>query len=63
MLREERGGVMTLGERCDEIVRLINETLGDLPIPETGHPSSGASSTRLSQGTNPAVREPQAAVI
>jgi hypothetical protein len=27
--KKEGGGGMTLGERCDEIVRLIDETLGD----------------------------------
>jgi hypothetical protein len=34
---------MTLGERCDEIVRLIDETLGDIdstePDPRWNHPS------------------------
>ncbi|HUY23653.1 MAG TPA: hypothetical protein VMV22_15075 [Acidimicrobiales bacterium] len=45
---------MSLGERCDEIVRLIDETFADLGIEaggdEDGH---GASVTALAPATAP----------
>jgi hypothetical protein len=39
---------MTLGERCDEIVRLINETLGDLAVTGTEAPAERISSASRS---------------
>jgi hypothetical protein len=33
MFVEEEGAAMKLSERCDEIVRLIDETLADLRVP------------------------------
>jgi hypothetical protein len=47
---------MTLGDRCDEIVRLIDETLvsvaadGDAVIDTSGHPSGAGL---LGRGTRP----------
>ena len=37
MVQQEKGGsTMTLGDRCDEIVRLIDETLGSITTPVPG---------------------------
>ena len=51
---------MTLGDRCDEIVRLIDETLGSLttPVPArrrrrvetTGMPGTGAAALLVEVG-------------
>lgn len=38
---------MNLGDRCDEILRLIDETLGDLGAPVVGHTAApGSDETR-----------------
>jgi hypothetical protein len=43
---------MTLGERCDEIVRLIDETLGDLDASSKGKPPAPAGIDPYSTGAD-----------
>jgi hypothetical protein len=44
---------MTLGERCDEIIRLIDQAVGSDPLPASGPPRSVDEPVRRTPGFGP----------